>query len=139
MVARRTCVFVMPDGQSMSRRTAARPVPTASLMILSAPPRRPRPVVWAVCVGARRVRSPSPTTCRASRRSRAIGVLFEIVVTDAMGLDNGIARLRVLLAAALAAAKLLETSVSSRSDWRLLRPPPARGTPDERELREIAS
>jgi hypothetical protein len=35
--------------------------------------------------------------------------LVQIVVTDAMGLDNGIARLRVLLAAALAAAKLLET------------------------------
>lgn len=34
--------------------------------------------------------------------------LLDIVVTDGLGLDNGIARLRVLIAAAGAATKLLE-------------------------------
>lgn len=35
--------------------------------------------------------------------------LLDVVVTDGIGLENGIARLRVLISAALAAAKLLET------------------------------
>ena len=35
--------------------------------------------------------------------------LLEIVVTDGIGLENGIARLRVLISTAVAAAKLLET------------------------------
>jgi hypothetical protein len=35
--------------------------------------------------------------------------LLDIVVTDGLGLENGIARLRILIATATAAAKLLET------------------------------
>jgi len=35
--------------------------------------------------------------------------LLEIVVTDGIGLENGVARLRVLISTAVAAAKLLET------------------------------
>jgi hypothetical protein len=35
--------------------------------------------------------------------------LLDIVVTDGVGMENGIARLRVLIAAATAATKLLET------------------------------
>ena len=36
--------------------------------------------------------------------------LLHVVVTDALSLDNGVARLRVLIAAASAAARLLETA-----------------------------
>jgi hypothetical protein len=36
--------------------------------------------------------------------------LLDIVVADALGLDNGIARARVLISAAQAATKLLETA-----------------------------
>ena len=36
--------------------------------------------------------------------------LLDIVVTDGLSLDNGIARLRILIATATAAAKLLETA-----------------------------
>ena len=36
--------------------------------------------------------------------------LLDIVVTDGLGLENGIARLRVLIAAAAAAIRLLETA-----------------------------
>jgi len=35
--------------------------------------------------------------------------LLDIVVTDGIGLENGVARLRVLISTAVAAAKLLET------------------------------
>ena len=36
--------------------------------------------------------------------------LLDIVVTDGLGLDNGVNRLRVLISAATAATKLLETA-----------------------------
>lgn len=109
MVARRTCVFVMPDGQSCR----AGPQRDRSYCFAHDPERATEAAEARRLGGLRRRKEgtialaydlPGIETVEGVRR------LVQIVVTDAMGLDNGIARLRVLLAAALAAAKLLETS-----------------------------
>ncbi|MGA2514718.1 MAG: hypothetical protein ABSG37_14055 [Candidatus Limnocylindrales bacterium] len=108
MVARRTCGFVMPDGQSC-RAGPQRDRPYC----FAHDPDRAEEAAEARRLGGLRRRKegtiavaydlPGLESVEGVRR------LVQIVVTDAMGLDNGIARLRVLLAAALAAAKLLET------------------------------
>jgi len=108
MLARRQCTFVMPDGRACR-----------------AGPQRDRPFCFA--------HDPERTTEAAEarrlgglrrRREGTIAVaydlpgldsvegirrLLDIVVTDGLGLENGIARLRVLIATATAATKLLET------------------------------
>lgn len=108
MVARRTCVFVMPD----NRQCRAGPQRDRPYCFAHDPDRAEEAAEARKLGGLRRRKEgtiavaydlPGLETVEGVRR------LVQIVVTDAMGLDNGIARLRVLLAAALAAAKLLET------------------------------
>ena len=48
-------------------------------------------------------------TCPGSRRSRGSDGCSTVVVTDALGNDAPVPRLRVLIAAAQAATRLLET------------------------------
>lgn len=108
MVARRSCTFLMEDGH-----------------ICRAGPQRDRPFCF----------NDDPERADDAREARRLGGLrrrregtlaiaydlpglgsvegirriLDIVVTDGLSLDNGVARLRVLIAAAGAARQLLET------------------------------
>jgi len=63
------------------------------------PPRLPKPVAWEASAVVAKAPSPSPTTGSRSITPMASGRLLHVVVTDALSLDNGVARLRVLIAA----------------------------------------
>ena len=68
----------------------------------------PRRAAWAACDTARKARSRSPTTCRLLDIVAGIRRLLDIVVTDGLSLENGIARLRALISTAVAATNLLK-------------------------------
>lgn len=127
MVARRTCVFVMPDG----RQCRAGPQ-FDRLYCFAHDPERATEAAEARKLGGLRRRKegtiavaydlPGLDSVAGIRR------LLAIVVTDGVGLDNGIPRLRVLISTAVAATNLLkvgefeerlgalESAVEQRSD-----------------------
>ena len=107
MVARRTCVFVMPDG----RQCRAGPQ-FDRLYCFAHDPERATEAAEARKLGGLRRRKegtiavaydlPGLDSVAGIRR------LLAIVVTDGVGLDNGIPRLRVLISTATAATNLLK-------------------------------
>lgn len=107
MLARRQCAFVMPDGRSC-RAGPQRDRPYC----FAHDPERAAEAAEARRLGGLRRRKegtiavaydlPGLDSVDGIRR------LLDVVVTDGLGLENGIARLRVLIAAAGAATKLLE-------------------------------
>jgi len=107
MVARRTCVFVMPD----SRQCRAGPQ-LDRLYCFALDPERAAEAAEARKLGGLRRRKegtiavaydlPGIDSVAGIRR------LLDIVVTDGVGLDNGIPRLRVLISTAVAAMNLLK-------------------------------
>jgi hypothetical protein len=107
MVARRTCVFVMPD----SRQCRAGPQ-LDRLYCFAHDPERAAEAAEARKLGGLRRRKegtiavaydlPGIDSVAGIRR------LLDIVVTDGVGLDNGIPRLRVLISTAVAAMNLLK-------------------------------
>jgi hypothetical protein len=107
MLARRQCSFVMPDGRAC-RAGPQRDRP----FCFAHDPERVEDATEARRMGGLRRRRegtiavaydlPGLDTVDGIRR------LLDIVVTDGLGLDNGIARLRVLIATATAATRLLE-------------------------------
>jgi len=107
MVARRSCAFVMPDGQAC-RAGPQRDRPYC----FAHDPERATEAAEARRLGGLRRRKegtiavaydlPGLDTVVGIRR------LLDIVVTDGIGLDNGIPRLRVLISTAVAAMNLLK-------------------------------
>ena len=107
MVARRMCVFVMPDGPSC-RAGPQRDRPYC----FSHDPERATEAAEARRLGGLRRRKegtiavaydlPGLDTVAGIRR------LLDIVVTDGVGMDNGIPRLRALISTAVAATNLLK-------------------------------
>jgi hypothetical protein len=107
MVARRSCAFVMPDGHAC-RAGPQRDRP----FCFSHDPERTEEAAEARRLGGLRRRKegtiavaydlPGLDTVVGIRR------LLDIVVTDGVGLENGIARLRVLISASAAATNLLK-------------------------------
>ena len=108
MVAPRSCAFVMPDGRACrAGRQRERPYCFAH------DPERAEEAAEARRLGGLRRRRegtlalayelPGLDSVAGIRR------LLEVVVVDGLGSEQGIARLRVLIAAAGAATKLLET------------------------------
>jgi hypothetical protein len=107
MVARRSCAFVMPDGHAC-RAGPQRDRP----FCFSHDPERAEEAADARRLGGLRRRKegtiavaydlPGLDSVAGIRR------LLDIVVTDGVGLENGIARLRVLISTAAAATSLLK-------------------------------
>ena len=107
MVARRSCAFVMPDGHAC-RAGPQRDRP----FCFAHDPERAADAAEARRMGGLRRRKegtiavaydlPGLDTVVGIRR------LLDIVVTDGVGLDNGIPRLRVLISTAVAAMNLLK-------------------------------
>jgi len=107
MVARRSCTFVMPDGRAC-RAGPQRDRPYC----FSHDPERAEEAAEARRLGGLRRRKegtiavaydlPGLDTVAGIRR------LLDVVVTDGIGLENGIARLRVLISATAAATNLLK-------------------------------
>ena len=107
MVARRACSFVMPDGRACR-----------------AGPQRERP--WCFAHDPDRVEEATEARRLGGLRRRREGTVavaydlpgldsvegirrvLDIVIVDGLGLDGGVARLRVLIAAASVATRLLE-------------------------------
>ena len=109
MLARRQCEFVMPDGR-LCRAGPQRDRP----FCFSHDPERATDAAEARRLGGLRRRKegtialafdlPGLDSVEGIRR------LLDIVVTDGLGLENGIARLRILIAAATSATRLLEAA-----------------------------
>jgi len=109
MVTRRRCAFAKADGQPC-QMAPLRDRP----FCFSHDPERAADAAEARRLGGQRRRRegtiaiaydlPGLDTVEGIRR------LLEIVVTDGLGLENGIARLRVLIAAATSATRLLEVA-----------------------------
>src|SRR5665811_901884 len=107
MVARRSCTFLMPDSRAC-RAGPQRDRPYC----FSHDPERAEEAAEARRLGGLRRRKegtiavaydlPGLDSVAGIRR------LLDIVVTDSVGMENGIARLRVILAAASAATALLK-------------------------------
>ena len=107
MVARRSCTFVMPDGRAC-RAGPQRDRP----FCFAHDPERAEEAAEARRLGGLRRRKegtiavaydlPGLDTVAGIRR------LLDVVVTDGIGLENGIARLRVLISATAAATNLLK-------------------------------
>jgi hypothetical protein len=107
MVARRSCTFLMPDGRAC-RAGPQRDRPYC----FSHDPERAEEAAEARRLGGLRRRKegtiavaydlPGLDTVAGIRR------LLDVVVTDGIGLENGIARLRVLISASAAATNLLK-------------------------------
>ena len=107
MVARRSCTFEMPDGRAC-RAGPQRDRPYC----FAHDPERAEEAAEARRLGGLRRRKegtiavaydlPGLDSIAGIRR------LLDVVVTDGIGLENGIARLRVLIAATVAATSLLK-------------------------------
>jgi hypothetical protein len=107
MLARRSCAFVMPDGRAC-RAGPQRDRPYC----FSHDPERAEEAAEARRLGGLRRRKegtiavaydlPGLDSVAGIRR------LLDIVVTDGVGLENGVARLRVLISTAAAATNLLK-------------------------------
>src|ERR1035437_4295675 len=107
MVASRSCEFVMPD----SSRCRAGPQRDRPYCFAHDPQRAAEAAEARRLGGLRRRKEgtiavaydlPGLDSVAGIRR------LLDVVVTDGIGLENGIARLRVLIAIAVAAANLLK-------------------------------
>ena len=70
--------------------------------------RPPRPAGWAACGAVARRPWPAPTSSTGLATIGDIRRIIEIATLDALGLENSVARSRLLIQAALAAARLLE-------------------------------
>ena len=130
MVARRSCTFLMPDGRAC-RAGPQRDRP----FCFAHDPERAEEAAEARRLGGLRRRKegtiavaydlPGLDTVAGIRR------LLDVVVTDGIGLENGIARLRVLISASAAATNLLKVgefeerlaALESVSDARRAAPP----------------
>jgi len=107
MVARRSCTFLMPDGRAC-RAGPQRDRP----FCFAHDPERAQEAAEARRLGGLRRRKegtiavaydlPGLDSVAGIRR------LLDVVVTDGIGLENGIARLRVLISASTAATNLLK-------------------------------
>ena len=107
MVARRSCTFLMPDGRAC-RAGPQRDRPYC----FAHDPERAQEAAEARRLGGLRRRKegtiavaydlPGLDSVAGIRR------LLDVVVTDGIGLENGIARLRVLISATVAATNLLK-------------------------------
>jgi hypothetical protein len=107
MVARRSCTFLMPDGRAC-RAGPQRDRP----FCFTHDPERAEEAAEARRLGGLRRRKegtiavaydlPGLDSVAGIRR------LLDVVVTDGIGLENGIARLRVLISASAAATNLLK-------------------------------
>jgi hypothetical protein len=107
VLARRSCTFVMPDGQ-LCRAGPQRERP----FCFAHDPERATEAAEARRMGGLRRRKegtiavafdlPGLDSVAGIRR------LLDVVVTDSVGMENGIARLRVILATASAATALLK-------------------------------
>ena len=107
MVARRSCTFLMPDGRAC-RAGPQRDRPYC----FAHDPERAEEAAEARRLGGLRRRKegtiavaydlPGLDSVAGIRR------LLDVVVTDGIGLENGIARLRVLISASAAATNLLK-------------------------------
>src|SRR5664279_3492942 len=82
--------------------------PAASATTRSEPTMPRRLVSWEVCAAERKARIAVAYDLPGLDTVAGIRRLLDIVVTDGVGLDNGIARLRVLISTALAAMNLLK-------------------------------
>ena len=107
MVARRSCTFVMPD----SRACRAGPQRDRPYCFSHDPERTDEAAEARRLGGLRRRKEgtiavaydlPGLDTVAGIRR------LLDVVVTDGIGMENGIARLRVLISASAAATNLLK-------------------------------
>lgn len=104
---KRRCVFVMADGQGCR----ASPLRDGRHCFLHDPERSAEAAEARRLGGVRRRReSTLEIAYELAGLDSVEGVrrLLEIIVADALSLDNGIGRLRVLIAAVSAAGKLLE-------------------------------
>jgi len=104
----RGCTFEMPDG----RRCRATPLRDSPFCFMHAPEKEEEAADARRLGGLRRRRE--KTLAGAYDLSglgsiEAIRRIVEIALFDLLGLENSIARARVLISGALAAAKLLET------------------------------
>ena len=104
----RGCTFEMPDG----RRCRATPLRDSPFCFVHAPEKEEEAAEARHLGGLRRRRE--KTLAGAYHFAglgsiEAIRRIVEIAILDAFGLENSIARARVLISGALAAAKLLET------------------------------
>ncbi len=107
MVARRSCTFAMPDGRAC-RAGPQRDRP----FCFAHDPERAEEAAEARRLGGLRRRKegtiavaydlPGLDSVAGIRR------LLDVVVTDGIGLENGVARLRVLISASAAATNLLK-------------------------------
>jgi hypothetical protein len=107
MVARRSCAFVMPDGRAC-RAGPQRDRPYC----FSHDPERAEDAAEARRLGGLRRRKEGTIAVAYElpglESVAGIRRLLDIVVTDGVGLENGIARLRVLISTAVAATNLLK-------------------------------
>jgi hypothetical protein len=104
----RGCNFELPDG----RLCRATPLRDGPLCFWHAPDREEEAAEARRLGGLRRRREKTVSGAydfAGLGSIEAIRRILEIATIDALGLDNSIARARVLIAAVLAAAKLLET------------------------------
>ncbi|MGO9206592.1 MAG: hypothetical protein ACLQBX_10475, partial [Candidatus Limnocylindrales bacterium] len=108
MVARRQCAFVMPDGGAC-RAGPQRDRPYC----FAHDPERATEAAEARRLGGLRRRKEGTIAVAYDLpgldSAEGIRRLLDIVVTDGIGLDNGIARLRILISAAATAITLLKT------------------------------
>lgn len=108
MVARRRCTFVMPDG----RGCRAGPQLERPWCFAHDPERAEDAAEARRLGGLRRRREGTVTVAYDLPGLNSVADIrrvLDILVADALGLDSGIARLRVLIAVATAATRLLET------------------------------
>ena len=108
MVARRECAVTMPDG----RRCRAGPQLDRPFCFAHDPERATEAAEARRLGGLRRRREGTVTVAYdlpGLDKVEGIRRLLDLVVVAGLGLDNGIARLRVLVAVVAAATKLLET------------------------------
>ncbi len=109
MLARRSCAVVMSDGRAC-RAGPQRDRPYC----FAHDPERVEEATEARRLGGLRRRKEGTIAVAYELpgldRVEGIRRLLDIVVTDGLGLENGIARLRVLIATASAATRLLETA-----------------------------
>jgi len=104
----RRCTFVLPDG----RLCPATPLRDAPFCFWHAPGNEEEAAEARRLGGLRRRREKTVAGAydvEGLGSVEAIRRIVEIAVLDTLGLENSIVRARVLISAALAAAKLLET------------------------------
>ncbi len=108
MLGPRHCTFVLPDG----RVCPATPLRDAPFCFWHAPEKEEEAAEARRLGGLRRRREKTVSGAydfAGLGSIEAVRRILEIAAIDALGLENSVARARVLIAAALAAAKLLET------------------------------